>query len=60
MGAFIVLLVGAYVLISSLVGAPDTLAASLASHGLWMIAVGGLIVSIIFFIAGLILGKMAT
>jgi hypothetical protein len=60
LGAFLVLLVGAYVLVSSVVGAPNTLAASLASHGLWMIAVGGLIVSVIFFIVGLILGKMAT
>jgi hypothetical protein len=60
LGAFLVLLVGAYVLISSLVGAPNTLAASLAAHGLWMIAVGGLIVSVIFFIVGLILGRMAT
>lgn len=60
LGGFIVLLVGAYVLISSLVGAPGGVAASLASHGFWAVAIGGLIVSVILFIVGLILGKVAT
>jgi hypothetical protein len=60
LAASVVVIFGAFALITGVVDTAPTILTEVAQKGFLIVAGGGLAVSLIFFVAGLILGKSTT
>ncbi len=60
LGATLVVLFGIFVLTSAMAGYRPGILQTFAEYSLWVLAGIGLVVSIVFFVIGLIIGKATT